>query len=91
LKWFVVGGIAGVVVAFFFLYALSHEFVAANYAIIFWPTSMVMLGADEGFLFKTITIASAFAGNFLLYGLVAVMIGAVARRVKGRSHEATAE
>ncbi len=73
------------IAAFFFFYAIAHELVAADYAIIFWPTSMVMLGADEGFLVKTLTIAFAFAGNFVLYGLVAAAIGAIVRRLKRSS------
>jgi drug/metabolite transporter (DMT)-like permease len=91
LKWFIVGGIIGIAVAFFFLYALSHDMVAANYAVIFWPTSMAMLGTSEDALIKTLTIAFAFAGNFLLYGAVAALVGAIVRRLTRRSEPALTE
>jgi len=78
-KWFVAGGILGILVAFFVFYALSHELVIAEYAIIFWPTSMIMLSANDGFWNETLTIAFAFIGNFLIYGLLGVLIGMVVK------------
>jgi drug/metabolite transporter (DMT)-like permease len=80
-KWFVAGGIVGIAVAFFLFYALSHELVIADYALIFWPASIALLATHDGFWAETLTITFAFIGNFLLYGLAAVIIGAVAKRV----------
>ncbi len=80
-KWFVAGGILGIAVAFFLFYALSHELVIADYALILWPSSMAMLAPTDSSWAETLTIALAFIGNFLLYGLAAVIIGALAKRV----------
>ena len=71
----------GIAVAFFLFYALSHELVIADYALIFWPASMALLSTLDGVWAETLTIAFAFIGNFLLYGLAAVIIGAIARRL----------
>ncbi len=75
------GGIVGIAVAFFLFYALSHELVIADYALIFWPASIALLAAHDGSSVETLTITFAFIGNFLLYGLAAVVIGAIAKRV----------
>jgi hypothetical protein len=80
-RWFVSFGVLGIAVAFFVFYALSHELVIADSAIVFWPTSMVMLTGDDTFWSKTITITLAFIGNFLLYGLAGVIIGFLMKRV----------
>jgi hypothetical protein len=80
-KWFVAGGILGIAVAFFLFYALSHELVIADYALIFWPASLAMLAAHDGLWAETLTITFAFIGNFFLYGLAGVTIGAIAKRL----------
>ena len=80
-RWFVSFGVLGILIAFFVFYALSHELVIADYAIVFWPTSMVLLSGDDTFWSKTITIALAFIGNFLLYGLAGVIIGFMVKHV----------
>ena len=82
LRWFLVFGIVGLVVAFIMLYALSHELVVGDLALIFWPTSMVLLSGSDDFWPKAITTALAFGGNFVLYGFVGLLIGAIAKRLR---------
>jgi hypothetical protein len=77
-RWFLVFGVVGLVAAFIMLYALSHDLVAGDLAIIFWPTSMVLISGGESLGIKTITTFLAFAGNFLVYGLVGLIIGSIA-------------
>ena len=78
----------GIAVAFFLFYALSHELVIADYALIFWPASIALLAAHDGSWAETLTITFAFIGNFLLYGLAAVIIGTIAKRVaRTSSHQ----
>ena len=76
-RWFVCFGILGIGAAFFVLYALSHQLVVANYALIFWPASMILLSDTDGFWFKALMLAISLCGNFFLYGLAGVVIGLV--------------
>jgi hypothetical protein len=81
-RWFLVFGVVGLVVALIMLYALSHEVVEANLALIFWPASMVLLSESDTLWVKILTTALAFGGNFLLYGFVGLIVGAIANRFK---------
>ncbi len=82
LRWFLVFGMVGLVVALIMLYALSHELVVADFALIFWPTSMVLLSGGDTIWVKAIVTTLAFAGNFVLYGLFGLLIGAIANRFR---------
>jgi hypothetical protein len=80
--WFLAFGVLGLAVALFLLYALSHELVVADYAIIFWPTSMVLLAANDSYWTKVLTIGFAFGGNFILYGLIGIIVGFFVNRFR---------
>jgi hypothetical protein len=70
------------------LYALSHQRISADHAVIFWPSSMVLLatGGDDVSWANTLTTALAFGGNFLLYGLFGLLIRAVIKRSRRSAH-----
>jgi hypothetical protein len=76
-RWFLVFGVVGIVAAFVMLYALSHDLVVGDLAIIFWPTSMILIAGGDSLGIKAVTTFFAFAGNFLLYGLVGLIIGSI--------------
>ena len=76
-RWFFCFGVLGIGAAFCLLYAISHQLVVANYAIIFWPASMILLSATDGFWYKAFMLAISLCGNFLLYGLAGVVVGLI--------------
>ncbi len=69
LRWFLIGGGAGLVEAIILAIMLSHDAISGELLARLWPSSIVML-TDAPSIFVLIF---GYGGNFVLYGLAALL------------------
>ena len=81
-RWFLIAGCLGVIVAVVLSLLLSHDLIPAAVAIALWPTSILGLVDPTSIRDQVITGAFTYGGNFLLYGLLGLLV----RYVGGRLH-----
>jgi hypothetical protein len=73
-RWFLIAGCIGVVVAVVLSLLLSHDLIPAAIAIALWPTSILGLVDPTNLRDQIITGVFTFGGNFLLYGLLGLLV-----------------
>jgi hypothetical protein len=73
-RWFLLAGCIGVVVAVVLTLLLSHDLIPAGIAIALWPTSILGLVDPTNLRDQIITGVFTFGGNFLLYGLLGLLV-----------------
>jgi hypothetical protein len=73
-RWFLLTGCIGVVVAVVLTLLLSHDLIPAGIAIALWPTSILGLVDPTNLRDQIITGVFTFGGNFLLYGLLGLLV-----------------
>ena len=79
--WFVIAGCIGVVVAVVLTLLLSHDLIPAAVAIALWPTSILGLVDPTNLRDQIITGLFTYGGNFLLYGLLGLLVRYVGSRL----------
>jgi hypothetical protein len=73
-RWFLLAGCLGIVVAGVLTLLLSHDLIPAAVAIALWPTSILGLVDPTNLRDQIITGVFTFGGNFLLYGLLGLLV-----------------
>ena len=73
-RWFLLAGCLGVVVAGVLTLLLSHDLIPAAVAIALWPTSILGLVDPTNLKDQIITGVFTFGGNFLLYGVLGLLV-----------------
>lgn len=81
-RWFLIAGCIGVVLAVALSLLLTHDLVPTGVVIALWPTSILGLVDPSNLRDQIITGIFTYGGNFLLYGL----LGLVLRYLGSRLH-----
>lgn len=74
MRWFLIAGCFGVVLAVILSLLLSYDLVPAGFVIALWPTSILGLVDPSSLVDKAITGIFTYGGNFLLYGFLGLFI-----------------
>jgi hypothetical protein len=85
LRWFLISGIVGVLVALVLLGLETLNIIVPGVFLVLWPSSIVGIAdpanAWDKFLFATVE----FGGNFLLYGMIGSLLALCFHSVAAKS------
>jgi hypothetical protein len=86
-RWFVAGGILGVLIALVLAVGLRYDAVSTGIVLTFWPASMVQLIDPRTIGSKIAVGLIVYGSNFLIYGVIGVVAGfSVNRLLDLRKH-----
>lgn len=75
LRWFLIPGAIGIVVAIVLTELMIHDLVSTTVALALWPSSIAGIADPRTVVDKVLTAAFTFGGEFLLYGLAGLLLG----------------
>ncbi len=85
MRWFLVSGCVGLVVALSLATLAGSHQLNPRLLLVLWPISVIGLAEPSGLTDKIIFGALEFGGNFVLYGVIGILIAICLPRTTGRS------
>jgi hypothetical protein len=86
-RWFVGGGVFGVLIALLLAVGLYFNAVSSGVVLTLWPASMVQLIDPKTIGSKIAVGLIAYGSNFLIYGVIGAVVGfSVNRLLDLRKH-----
>jgi hypothetical protein len=85
MRWFLVSGCVGLVVALSLATLAGSLQLNPRLLLVLWPISVIGLAEPSGLTDKIIFGALEFGGNFVLYGVIGILIAICLPRATGRS------
>jgi hypothetical protein len=74
-RWFLAGGAVGVLLALLLAVGLHYDAVSSGVVLTLWPAAMVQLIDPKTIGSKIAVGLIAYGSNFVIYGLVSMMVG----------------
>jgi hypothetical protein len=82
LRWFLIAGAIGIVVAVVLTELMAHDLVSTAVAFMLWPSAIAGI-VDPGTLADKVLVATCtFGGEFALYGLAGLLLGSGVNAVR---------
>jgi len=74
-RWFLMCGCLGVFVALILMAMAANHVVRPGVLLVLWPSSIAGIADPTTPLDKIIVATFEFGGNFLLYGIIGMLVG----------------
>jgi hypothetical protein len=74
LRWFLISGIVGVLVAFVLLGLEALNVIVPGAFLVLWPSSIIGMADPANAWDKFLIAAVEFGGNFVLYGIIGSLL-----------------
>jgi predicted cobalt transporter CbtA len=79
-RWFLVSGCLGVIVALALLVMGASHIVSPTLLLVLWPASIAGIADPSTLSDKILVALFEFGGNFVLYGVIGMLVGLCFRR-----------
>jgi hypothetical protein len=85
LRWFLISGSVGVLVALVLLGLKALNLIVPGVFLVLWPSSIVGIADPANALDKFLIATVEFGGNFVMYGIIGSLLGLCFHGVAAKS------